>query len=684
MKTSTLLKTVHRSIVGGGLAICLGFAPAVSMANGTEELGAPVGLTLQAGAETVAAGTGLVATGSGVISVNLPLNATVKQVILYWEGRGPLAAPEGLENQVSLVGDGFAGPVVGSLIGGPIPGLNPSSRAYRLDISSLNVIKAGTNLLEVTRSSAVTQAASIIVVYDQPLVSYGGRAIGAKVQILKKIPVTVVDTGPLPPTGGTLEPAPVLNVPIPGLLASKTVSASTVGMDGGVISKAAIDGTKLTILGGVISAKVINSKAIAECEADGSATVSGSSKFLDLKVLKLLKLPLNFNPNKVVLNLGLVKVVANEQIKSVSGGNGSITVNGLHVTTPLVNKLLGGLLGIGKVADIVLASSTAEVHCSLVAPKAAKLVDGVDLAFGPFAPPQKSTVEKVFTFPVSTKNRTAKLSLFVGDAEASRPDTVVIKVNGAVVQTIDNSLDASNGNGADVDTITISIPAGSTSVGVQLLSQANSTPFGGNLPDSIFWVYALFTIDDGASNLYSGQATVLKASVLGLVNVALGDTGAIPSSGGSFGGPIVDVPLLPLLSSLTGEATVEAAGEKSFAKASVEKLGLLLLGLGVTADVISTTATAECDANNVATTSGTSEILNLNVNGGPIVLNGTVNFEIPILGGKILVNERIESPGSITVNAIHVIVPNPLVALIGGDDLVNVVVASSHADIVCN
>lgn len=695
MKTGKLLKIGRGALIGACASMGFGLAPGLAMADGTETLGAP-SISIKGGSEAATTATSL-AGGNGLLVINLPVNATIKQVLLYWEGRRLDSAAGAGEDSLFLVSDSFEGPVVGKLIGGPsaqfdsLAATNARPRSFRADITSLGAVVAGNQFVGLVSANPSTQSASVIVIYDQPSVTYSGRAIGVASKVLTNI-TRVVDTGALPPGGGALTPAPVLNIKgIPGLLASKTLSASTVGAGGGVVSTAEVDGTKINAVGSLISAEVISSTAIAECRADGTARAVGSSTFADLKVAKLLHLPINFKPNTTLLNLlGLVKVVVNQQIKTGSGASKSITVNGLRVTTPLTDKLLGNLLGLvpsGTIADITVASSSAGVKCSTVSGPALTLVDGADFAFKGFSftPTLGTTAEKTYTFPAASVGRIARIGLYVADAEQSRPDTIVVKVDGTVVNTIFNDLDGFFGPNADLESIPVSIPAGATSVSVQLLSEGNSTPIGAALPDSIVWVWSFLSLPSGVakSNLYSGQATVLSAGVLGVINAVVGDTGPIPSVGGELDATVNALPLLPLLASVTGEAKVVSAGEVSQSSASVEKLGLNILGIGIFADVLSTTAKAECNPDNTVTTSGTSTVANLLVAGLPVVLTGPLQIDIPLLGGKIVLNEKIVGLGSITVNALHIVVPN-IIPIIGGDDLVNVTIASSHADIVCN
>ncbi len=80
--------------------------------------------------------------------------------------------------------------------------------------------------------------------------------------------------------------------------------------------------------------------------------------------------------------------------------------------------------------------------------------------------------------------------------------------------------------------------------------------------------------------------------------------------------------------------------------------------------------------------SGSSEIADLVINGQTIAVSGQPNQTITLPVGEVIINEQSSSvsgnTGSITVNALHVIVPDAL-GVAGAD----VVVSSAHADVTC-
>ncbi len=123
------------------------FSP-VAFSDGDETLG-PISLPLATGTGYAMAGVGLTQFQPGIINLNLPPGATVNQVLLYWEGQHSTANGD---NQI-IVNENI---VNGTLIGGPNyffsddNGTIPIySSTYRADITSLNVVTAGSNAVSV-------------------------------------------------------------------------------------------------------------------------------------------------------------------------------------------------------------------------------------------------------------------------------------------------------------------------------------------------------------------------------------------------------------------------------------------------------------------------------------------------------------------------------------------------------
>ncbi len=121
------------------------YPPGPLRADGTEALGPP-SVTIQSGTGLVAAGTGLAEGQPGTIEIEVPADASVRQVLLYWSCQYRTSG----DAEVTV----GSSSVSGVLIGGPTTffrynGEDISAATYRADISDLGVIKPGPNSVEV-------------------------------------------------------------------------------------------------------------------------------------------------------------------------------------------------------------------------------------------------------------------------------------------------------------------------------------------------------------------------------------------------------------------------------------------------------------------------------------------------------------------------------------------------------
>ncbi len=175
---------------------------------------------------------------------------------------------------------------------------------------------------------------------------------------------------------------------------------------------------------------------------------------------------------------------------------------------------------------------------------------------------------------------------------------------------------------------------------------------------------------------FSGQATVLRATVLGNT-VLVSDTGPLPSSGGSLEKSLLSVNVPGLASAEVAHATTIGQGNSSSSEASVADLNLTLAGNTVAADLLMANAMAKCCSNVAPSVSGSSEIVGLVINGQKIFVSGQPNEKFYLPVGEVIINEQSSSVngnmGSVTVNALHVIIPG----------VADVVVSSAHADVTC-
>lgn len=150
------------SLLAGGLMLAAGSA----WSDGTETLGPP--------SLTVASGTGVYANGTGMlnqpgnITLEVPAGATVKQVLLYWEGFMATDAPG--DNTVTVAAAGGPGvAVVGTLIGGPTLFFNGAyASTFRADITGLGLVSAGNTTLQVSDMvfTNVANGAGVVVIFD--------------------------------------------------------------------------------------------------------------------------------------------------------------------------------------------------------------------------------------------------------------------------------------------------------------------------------------------------------------------------------------------------------------------------------------------------------------------------------------------------------------------------------------
>lgn len=670
-------------------------------ANGTETLGNPTGITIQKGTGIVSGGTGLV-TQPGTIIVNVPFGATVKQVLLYWEGISNSVNNtncNGVTGDASIVIDANA--VQGVKIGGPtfIPAPKTCIFSFRADITNLDLVEAGPNSFDVSglQFNRSNSGAGIIVIFDQGVgATFSGEAtvVDATVNLLLlQLNVTEVTAGPLAPEGGS-ESDTVNDLVVAGLLTSETATASTTGAGNQSLSEALVEGLGLNLLNLLtLDASIIRAEAQATCDETGDAIVSGDSEILDLEVngqpVNLVIPPFN------VLGLGLVSIVTNEQIVNDTGSFAEITVNALHITVSALGN---------TVVDIVISSAHADIECEVTDPAQIPIgiKDGSDFAIKNFPAPLNATVRQAFNFTAATFDRTANVTLFVADCDADRPDIIRIRTLslGPTIVLTNNAFadrcSSSDGFSWDTLTIPVEIPAGAERLDVQLFSQKAGTSKLTGTPDSLIWVLAAIAGPTADGITFSGRATVARASLLNIDTLVVGDTGDLPPSGGTLEEPGVVVNLPPVISSGTGSAKTMGAGNTSSSEAKVEDLiGLNILNaITGSADVLQATASAECDNGNASVT-GNSVITNLTLNVlnlpqinvliAPLPNTVLLNVNVPLLGlVRIVANEQIKSPpngtADITVNALHITIGQ------GGNlgDIADIVIAHAHADIACN
>ncbi len=146
------------------LTMLVTFAGQHALADGTETLGPPA-IDIQPGTGIAVAGVGLAEGQPGTIFIDIPNDAAVIQVILYWAGFYDV--DPGIVDTMTISVEGNT--VQGDLIGGPTPfNVNDYAAAYRADITSLDLIGSGPNAIDVDglAFTAVNHGAGLIVIYD--------------------------------------------------------------------------------------------------------------------------------------------------------------------------------------------------------------------------------------------------------------------------------------------------------------------------------------------------------------------------------------------------------------------------------------------------------------------------------------------------------------------------------------
>jgi len=152
---------------------CLCFIGVMSgevFADGTEALGVP-SIQIESGSGVVMAGVGLAQSSTGYepITIAVPLESTIKQVLFYWEGSMDTKSDDPNTSR-SIEINSFT--ITGDLIGGPyhpFTGDHWNGLAFRADITDLDLVVPGHNILTVGNAnfSGVANGAGLLVIYEK-------------------------------------------------------------------------------------------------------------------------------------------------------------------------------------------------------------------------------------------------------------------------------------------------------------------------------------------------------------------------------------------------------------------------------------------------------------------------------------------------------------------------------------
>ena len=167
---------------------------------------------------------------------------------------------------------------------------------------------------------------------------------------------------------------------------------------------------------------------------------------------------------------------------------------------------------------------------------------------------------------------------------------------------------------------------------------------------------------------YSGRAIVAGVNVLG-TPVTWGDTGELPEEGGALESSFLTLDQMDGVGGEIGHAVVVGQVDRTRSEASVGNVAITANGVLIEADFAMARALAVFQAGGGTGLDGASEIGTLILNGIPVMLTGEPNQTVAVPGGRLVINERILTATSITVNTLRLV--------IDGD--VEVVIASARA-----
>lgn len=190
---------------------------------------------------------------------------------------------------------------------------------------------------------------------------------------------------------------------------------------------------------------------------------------------------------------------------------------------------------------------------------------------------------------------------------------------------------------------------------------------------------------------FSGEAAAVKTTVttplLPVLTTAINDTGSLPSAGGSINLASAGASVPNIVAIGASTVNTSGGGTASQSTASVASLDTNIGGFGpllrVRANAVSSTTNCACPERSCT---GSSVITNLRIGsagGGTVItVTGAPNQFVTVTAGtvtlNIIINEQITSPGSLTVNALHITLTESVTGVV-----TDIIVSSSHSDITC-
>ena len=159
------------------------------------------------------------------------------------------------------------------------------------------------------------------------------------------------------------------------------------------------------------------------------------------------------------------------------------------------------------------------------------------------------------------------------------------------------------------------------------------------------------------------QATVQSSN--GLSTTVLADTGSLGGATDAREAGALTAAIPSLVSGETLHATTIGWDDQVQSEASIAGLTVTINGTTITADLVLARA--------LSTGSGRNDLASVSINGlaidgVPVAVSGSANQRITFASGEIVINERPQSAGAVSVNGLHIVAD-------GGD----IIIASATA-----
>src|SRR6267378_609388 len=194
-----------------------------------------------------------------------------------------------------------------------------------------------------------------------------------------------------------------------------------------------------------------------------------------------------------------------------------------------------------------------------------------------------------------------------------------------------------------------------------LMSSANGATYGGDAT--------------GATVTVTATGTMIRAAT-GTLSIAGGEVDAALSVGdipGSATGGVVTLAASALSSVIIG------TGADTRAHSAMGAVALTVSGNQISSDFLMARSTASCGP----TVGGSSELVNLVINGQPITVTGAPNQTVALPNGSVIINEQVPTvggtSGELIVRALHVMTQDTITL----QPIADVALASAESKIDC-